>query len=220
MTRPPSTRKIGYGIRTRRAAVASTSTAARSATTVSSWCSSSITSPYHRPADARESSCAVAPCRKMPGDRGTRHIEPRRTKAIDVRSTTVTRREFGGGLVATLAVLAGGCATISPSEEKKLGAEAAEEVERTVGLVSDPKLVGYVRQVAGRMAQVAKRPDVTWQFNVTDDIEPNAFALPGGYVYVTRGLVALLNSEDELAGVLGHEMAHVLERHAARRAGA
>ena len=55
---------------------------------------------------------------------------------------------------------------------------------------------------------------------MTDDIEPNAFALPGGYVYVTRGLLALCNGEDELAGVIGHEMAHVLERHAARRAGA
>jgi predicted Zn-dependent protease len=130
------------------------------------------------------------------------------------------RREFAGGLVAALAVFGSGCATISPSEERKLGEEAAEEVERTVGLVSDPKLVGYVRQVAGRIAVAAKRPDVAWEFNVTDDIEPNAFALPGGYVYVTRGLVVLLNSEDELAGVLGHEMAHVLERHAARRAGA
>jgi predicted Zn-dependent protease len=140
--------------------------------------------------------------------------------AIDTLPIALTRREFGGGLVATLAVLASGCATISPSEEKKLGAEAAEEVERTVGLISDPKVVGYVRQVAGRMAQVAKRTDVAWQFNVTDDDEPNAFALPGGYVYVTRGLLALCNSEDELAGVIGHEMAHVLERHAARRVGA
>jgi predicted Zn-dependent protease len=138
----------------------------------------------------------------------------------DRASTELTRREFGGGLAAALALAAGGCATISPSEEKKLGAEAAEEVERTVGLVNDPKVVGYVRQVAGRMAKVANRPDVTWQFNVTDDVEPNAFALPGGYVYVTRGLLSLSNSEDELAGVLGHEMAHVLERHAARRAGA
>ena len=59
----------------------------------------------------------------------------------------------GGGLVATLAVLGGGCATLSPSEERKLGEEAAEEVERTVGLVSDPKVVGYVRQVAGRIAR-------------------------------------------------------------------
>jgi predicted Zn-dependent protease len=140
--------------------------------------------------------------------------------AIDLAPVEITRRRFGGGLVATLAVLSGGCATISPSEERKLGQEGAEEVERTVGLVGDSNLVGYVRQVAGRIAQAAQRRDVSWKFNVTDDTEPNAFALPGGYVYVTRGLLALLNSEDELAGVLGHEMAHVLERHAARRAGA
>ena len=155
----------------------------------------------------------------MPGDRGTHDISPGGT-AIDTLPAALTRREFTGGLVATLAVLASGCATISPSEERKLGAEAAEEVERTVGLIEDPKVVGYVRQVAGRLAQVAKRTDVAWRFNVTDDVEANAFALPGGYVYVTRGLLALCNSEDELAGVIGHEMAHVLERHAARRAGA
>jgi predicted Zn-dependent protease len=151
---------------------------------------------------------------------GRRRDVDRGGTLIGTASIGLTRREFGGGLVATLAVLGGGCAIISPSEERKLGGEAAEEVERTVGLVDDPKLVGYVRQVAGRIAQAAKRADVSWQFNVTDDIEPNAFALPGGYVYVTRGLLALLNSEDELAGVLGHEMAHVLERHAARRVGA
>jgi predicted Zn-dependent protease len=188
--------------------------------TASSWRSSSMGSPYHSPTDARESSGAPAACRKMPVDRGTRCIGSGGASPIDTQSIALTRRQFGGGLVATLAVLAGGCATISPSEEKKLGAEAAEEVERTVGLVSDPKIVAYVRQVAGRMAQVAKRADVAWQFNVTDDVEPNAFALPGGYVYVTRGLLALCNSEDELAGVIGHEMAHVLERHAARRVGA
>jgi predicted Zn-dependent protease len=147
-------------------------------------------------------------------------LEHRKGLAIDLASVGLTRREFGGGLVATLAVLSSGCATISPSEERKLGQEGAEEVERTVGLIADPKLVGYVRQVAGRLAQAAKRTDVSWQFNVTDDTEPNAFALPGGYVYVTRGLLVLLNSEDELAGILGHEMAHVLDRHAARRAGA
>src|SRR4030095_7389253 len=147
-------------------------------------------------------------------------VSRREEALIGTAPARLTRREFGGGLVATLAVLGTGRATLSPREERKLGEEAAEEVERTVGLVSDPKLVGYVRQVAGRIAAAAKRPDVTWEFNVTDDVEPNAFALPGGYVYITRGLVALLNSEDELAGVLGHEMAHVLERHAARRAGA
>ena len=168
----------------------------------------------------RESSCAPAPRPAVKCQAVAARDITSEGAGIDTVPVALTRREFGGGLVATLALLSSGCATISPKEERKLGAEAAEEVERTVGLVGDPKLVGYVRQVAGRLAQVAKRSDVAWQFNVTDDTEPNAFALPGGYVYVTRGLVALLNSEDELAGVLGHEMAHVLERHAARRAGA
>ena len=113
-------------------------------------------------------------------------------------TTLVTRRQYTYGLVATMAMLAGGCATMSPSEERRLGQEAAEEVEQMVGLVRDPKLVGYVRQVGGRLAQAAQRPDITWRFNVADDPEANAFALPGGWVYVTRGLLALLNSEDEL----------------------
>ena len=145
-----------------------------------------------------------------------RPVIPARSTLIAGLPSGLTRRQFGGGLAATLAVL-GGCATISPTEERKLGEEGAEEIERTVGLVDDPKIVGYVRQVAGRIAAAANRSDVKWEFNVTDDTEPNAFALPGGYVYVTRGLLAFLNSEDELAGVLGHEMAHVLERHAVRR---
>src|SRR5262249_16230830 len=119
----------------------------------------------------------------------------------------MTRREWSRGLAASLALLAGGCATMSPSEERRLGDEAAQGVEEPVGLVRDPRLVGYVRQIGGRLAQVAQHPEVTWRFNVADDPDPNAFALPGGWVYVTRGLLALLNSEAELAGVVGHEMA-------------
>ena len=116
-------------------------------------------------------------------------------------------------------MLAGGCVTISPSQERRLGQEEAHEVEETVGLVQDSALLAYVRQVAGRLTRRAETPSVAWQFSVADDAEPNAFALPGGWVYLTRGALALLNREDELAGVLGHEMAHVLERHAARRVG-
>jgi len=139
---------------------------------------------------------------------------------VDRATAMMTRRQWGGSLVAAMAMLAGGCATMSPSDERRLGQMAAQEVEQTVGLVRDPKLVGYVRQVGGRLAHVAQRPDVTWRFNVVDDPQANAFALPAGWVYVTRGLLVLLNSEDELAGVVGHEMAHVLERHAARRVSA
>jgi predicted Zn-dependent protease len=132
----------------------------------------------------------------------------------------LTRREWSCGMIAALAALGGGCATVSPGEEKKLGREAADEVEQTMGLVRDPRPLEYVRRVAGRLAQAARRADVAWQFNIADDGAPNAFALPGGWVYVTRGLLALMNTEDELAGVLAHEMSHVTERHHARQAGA
>jgi predicted Zn-dependent protease len=136
----------------------------------------------------------------------------------------LTRRRWCGGLLATLGTLAGGgCATVSglsPEREKQLGREEADEVERTMGLVKDPAPVRYMRQIGERLARAAARPDITWQFHIADDPEPNAFALPGGWVYVTRGLLALVNREDELAGVVGHEIAHVVERHAARRIGA
>src|SRR6185369_39946 len=93
---------------------------------------------------------------------------------VDRATAMMTRRQWGGSLVAAMAMLAGGCATMSPSDERRLGQMAAQEVEQTVGLVRDPRLVGYVRQVGGRLAHVAQRPDVTWRFNVVDDPQANA----------------------------------------------
>jgi predicted Zn-dependent protease len=119
-----------------------------------------------------------------------------------------------GGLAA------GACTTVSPREERDIGRKEAEEVQRTVGLVDDPKVVEYVSAIGARLGQAAARPDIGWQFAVADDPAANAFALPGGWVYVTRGLLALANREDDLAAVLGHEMAHVIERHATSRVGA
>ena len=133
----------------------------------------------------------------------------------------LSRRQCCAGLAAVLGGLAvGGCATVSPQEEQRLGRKEAEEVERTVGLVRDPQLVEYVGAIGRRLAQAAERPDIPWQWSIADEADANAFALPGGWVYVTRGLLALSNREEELAGVIGHEMAHVLERHAVSRAGA
>ena len=109
---------------------------------------------------------------------------------------------------------------MSPQQERAAGRDAAADVERTVGLVRDPGITGYVGEVGARLIRAAGRPEIAWQINVADDPDTNAFALPGGWVYVTRGLLALTNREDELAGVLGHEMAHVIERHAATRVGA
>ena len=109
---------------------------------------------------------------------------------------------------------------MSPQEEVRAGRKEAQEVERTVGLVRDPRIIGYIEAIGRRLAQATGRTDITWQWSVADEAGANAFALPGGWVYVTRGLLALTNREDEVAGVLAHEMAHVIERHAARRVAA
>jgi len=85
------------------------------------------------------------------------------------KQAVMTRREWSCGMLAALAALGSGCATVSPSEEKKLGREAADEVEQTIGLVHDPRPLEYVRRVAGRLAEAAQRPDIAWQFNIADD---------------------------------------------------
>jgi predicted Zn-dependent protease len=102
-------------------------------------------------------------------------------------------------------------------QEKKLGAEEAKKVEQEMGLLDEPALTTYVDALGQRLAKESPRQDVPYQFHVVDMIEPNAFALPGGYVYVTRGLLALVNTEDELAGVVGHEIGHVAARHTVQR---
>ena len=138
----------------------------------------------------------------------------------------MTRRRCCLDLLAMVAAPAfAGCATgssrpsvISPSKERELGQEAAREIERTVGLVQDPALVGYVGEIGGRLvAQIGQRQAASYEFHVADDPKPNAFALPGGFVYVTRGILVLANTEDELAGVIGHEIGHVVARHSVRQ---
>jgi predicted Zn-dependent protease len=106
---------------------------------------------------------------------------------------------------------------LSPQNEAEIGRETAAQVEATMGLVEDPALIAYVRLLGSRIARHSPRQDVTYQFFIADDPTPNAFALPGAYVYVTRGLLAYTNSEAELAGVIGHEIGHVAARHAAQR---
>jgi len=105
----------------------------------------------------------------------------------------------------------------SSAREAELGAEAARQVEESIGLVEDPALAGYVAALGGRLAQRSPRRDVAYRFFVADMAEPNAFALPGGYVFVSWGLLAIVSSEDELANVLAHEVVHVAARHAVQR---
>jgi predicted Zn-dependent protease len=102
---------------------------------------------------------------------------------------------------------------ISEAQEVQMGREAAKSVGATVGLVDSPALQTYVQQVGRREAVASERPNLPWEFHVVDDASPNAFALPGGFIYVTRGMLSLMSSEAELAGVLGHEIGHVTARH-------
>jgi predicted Zn-dependent protease len=104
---------------------------------------------------------------------------------------------------------------ITPAGEAELGSEQAAVVEEQLGLVEHAALQSYVGEVGARLVRGSPkvRDSIEYRFRVIDMPEPNAFALPGGYIYVSRGLVLLLESEDELANVLAHEIAHVSDRH-------
>lgn len=101
----------------------------------------------------------------------------------------------------------------SDADEEKLGREIAGRLLGAAPLVNDDAVQRYVNQVGRYVAARSSRPDLNWTFGVIESATVNAFAAPGGYVFVTRGLYAMLQSEAELAGVLGHEIAHVTERH-------
>jgi predicted Zn-dependent protease len=119
--------------------------------------------------------------------------------------------------VALLAALWSATACITSARIDELGAKEAEKVAKQMGILGDAELERYVERIGRRLAAASARAGVPWQFQIVDTPEPNAFALPGGYVYVSRGLLALVNSEDELAGVIGHEIGHVTAAHAEKR---
>ena len=101
--------------------------------------------------------------------------------------------------------------------DKKIGAENALLVEAYMGLYPDASLTNYVRSVGNRLVSGLEKNPFDFEFHVADDPIPNAFALPGGYVYITRGLLILMNNEDELACVLSHEIMHVIKRHSVKQ---
>ena len=107
---------------------------------------------------------------------------------------------------------------MSEADEVAQGKKAHQQVLEEYGAYPNPKLQAYVTQLGQRLAAQSHRSQLEWHFTVLDSPEINAFALPGGYVYVTRGIMAYLESEAELAGVIGHEIGHVTARHGAQRA--
>lgn len=103
---------------------------------------------------------------------------------------------------------------VSLEEEIKLGREEHQKIIAQFGVYRDPDLQAYINMVGQRVAKESTRPELEYTFTVLDDELINAMALPGGFIYVTRGILTHMNSESELAAVLGHEVAHVTEKHA------
>ncbi|RPJ83768.1 MAG: peptidase M48, partial [Acidobacteria bacterium] len=104
-------------------------------------------------------------------------------------------------------------ALISEAQEIEMGREADKEVSAAYGIYPDEALQRYVQTLGASIAARTERPKLPWTFRVVDDPSVNAFAIPGGFIYVTRGILTHLNSEAELVGILGHEIGHVTARH-------
>ena len=107
---------------------------------------------------------------------------------------------------------------MSEASEIEEGRQAHQQVLQEYGVVKNARLQAYVNDLGQRLAKLSHRNQLQWHFTLLDSPEINAFALPGGYVYVTRGILAYMDSEADLAGVIGHEIGHVTARHGAQRA--
>jgi len=106
---------------------------------------------------------------------------------------------------------------VSEAQEIAMGREADAQIIATLGLYPDSALQRYVQDLGASLAENSERPDLPWTFRVVDDPVVNAFALPGGFIYVTRGLMSYVLNEAQLAAVIGHEIGHVTAQHAVHR---
>ncbi|MBC7951204.1 MAG: M48 family metalloprotease [Rhodospirillaceae bacterium] len=140
---------------------------------------------------------------------------------------TVTRRQALAGLTASLALTScqvapgtgkSGFNLLNEDDERKLGRDTHPQIVKEFGGIhDDPALGAYVAGIGHRLVKVCETPAAQFRFTVLNSPIVNAMALPGGYIYVTRGLLALTGNEAEIAGVVGHEIGHVLARHTAER---
>jgi predicted Zn-dependent protease len=118
------------------------------------------------------------------------------------------------GVVITCSLVA---CSISQQQEVQMGQEYAQQINAQLPIIQDPEINRYVNVLGDSIARLTSRRDLDWQFFVVDAKEVNAFAVPGGFIYVNRGLVERADQMDELAGVLGHEIGHVLRRHTVKQ---
>ncbi len=106
---------------------------------------------------------------------------------------------------------------MSEAQEISIGQDMDPQIKAEMGLYEDPALQKYISDIGLRLAKLSERPNLPWQFAVVDQPAINAFAVPGGFIYFTRGILAFLHDEAELVGVMGHEIGHVTARHSAQQ---
>ena len=121
---------------------------------------------------------------------------------------------LAGSLVSCAAI--GRINLLTTEKEIEIGREVAKEIERELKLYKDPLVTAYINGLGQKLAGHSLRPDVKYHFKVVDTDDVNAFAVPGGWLYVNRGLITTAENESELAGVLSHEIGHVERKHGAR----
>jgi predicted Zn-dependent protease len=122
-----------------------------------------------------------------------------------------------GASLITLALATACGFSVSDEDERVIGEYEAAQIDSTLPLVEDSALAAYVSTLGRTLAATTDRADLDWHFTLVNSAEVNAFALPGGFIYVTRGLIETVDHFDQLAGVMGHEVAHVVLRHSVRQ---
>ena len=123
------------------------------------------------------------------------------------------RRTAGAAAAAARA----GCAGVSQQQEVQMGAQYSQQINAQLPIVRDPESNRYINVLGDSIARVTSRADLDWQFYIVDSPEVNAFAVPGGFIYINRGLVERAQTMNEVAGVLGHEIGHVTRRHSIKQ---
>jgi predicted Zn-dependent protease len=133
------------------------------------------------------------------------------------RITRIPMRSPVAILMLSLAVAgAAGCG-VSEDQERAIGAQDAAQIDSTLPQIHDSAITAYVTALGKSMASKTSRPDLDWRFAVVNSRKVNAFALPGGFIYVNRGAIEQADRMDELAGVMGHEIGHVVRRHSVKQ---
>ena len=145
------------------------------------------------------------------------HLIPDMTRFPTIQPKTRQRGyTFRFVTIGLILAVAESCA-VSQQREVEMGASYATEIEKELPLIHDPEIVNYLNVLGDSLARVVDDRSLDWHFNVVNSKDINAFAVPGGYIYINRGLIERASTMAQVAGVLGHEIGHVTKRHSIKQ---